>query len=197
MMKSRSLEAFDLSKETDQTRARYGDTPLGRGVLTARRLIKQKVRFVEVCSGGWDHHGFGADNGVFKDLPMRSGWLDAALSSLLEDLHDRGLLERTLVLCTGEFGRSPKLAESNGTGRGHFGRVWSCFLAGGGIKSGYLHGASDENAAEVKDRPVSPADLHAAMFRVLGIDHNKENDAPGGRPISLADAGMPVAELIA
>ena len=190
MMYSKSVEAFNLNddKETSYIK-NYGDNTLGRSVLMARRLVEKGVRFVEVTMGGWDNH-----NQAFTALENNLSRLDPAVGNLIEDLNARGLLKRTMVICTGEFGRTPKINANDG--RDHFPRCWSGLIAGGGIKAGYVHGATDATGSEVKDKPVHIGDLHATMCEALGVDGTKENMTPQGRPIRIVDKGTVVKELL-
>jgi len=190
MMYSKSVEAFDLSAEKDTYIKGYGDNPLGRSVLMARRLVEKGVRFVECSMGGWDTHREG-----FTAIENNLNKLDPAVGTLIEDLNARGMLKRTMVICTGEFGRTPKINAQDG--RDHYPRCWSGLIAGGGIKSGYVHGSTDATGAEVKDLPVNIGDLHATMCEALGVDWTKENMTPQGRPIRIVDKGAPVKELLA
>ncbi|MCW8132325.1 MAG: DUF1501 domain-containing protein [Planctomycetota bacterium] len=190
MMYSKSVEAFDLKKEDAEKIKKYGENGFGRSMLIARRLVDQGVRFVECSLGGWDNH-----NDIDKAIANNAKTLDPALSNLVEDLNASGQLKRTLVICTGEFGRTPKV---NGTGgRDHYPRVFSAFVAGGGVKQGYVYGSSDATGTEVKDLPVKPGDLHATMFDQLGIDFTKEFQTDQGRPIKIVNEGKPLKDLIA
>ncbi len=190
MMYSRSVKAFHLSEEPEKFVKSYGDNAFGRSVLMARRLVEAGVRFVECSMGGWDTH---ANN--FTAVENNLNRLDPAVGSLIEDLAARGMLKRTMVICTGEFGRTPKI--NGNDGRDHFPRCWSGLIAGGGIKSGYVHGATDATGSEVKDSPVQIGDLHATMCEALGIDPTRENQTPQGRPIRVVDKGKPIKELFA
>jgi len=174
--------AFDLSPESNSLRAGYGGTLMGREMLVARRLVEKGVRFVEIIldhfeglgNFHWDHHA-----NIFATLSKVLPVFDRALGGLIEDLQARGKLKRTLVLALGEFGRGPQINKKGG--RNHWGNVFSCFLAGGGLKSGYAYGMSDRGGAEVKENPVSPSDLHATIFHLLGVDYSKF--IKQGRPI--------------
>jgi len=190
MMYSKSVEAFDLSKEKAATLKAYGETGIGRAALMARRLVENGVRFVELGMGGWDTHADGA-TAIEKNLNS----LDPAVGNLVEDLNARGMLKRTLIICTGEFGRTPKINERGG--RDHYPKCFSALLAGGGLKGGYVYGSSDTTGAEVKDNPCSIGDLHATMCEAMGIDYTKENMSPQGRPIRVVDKGKAVKELFA
>lgn len=190
MMYSKSVEAFDLKGESAQTLKGYGDGNFGKSVLMARRLVEKGVRFVECSLGGWDMH-----QKVFDNISKQGATLDPALGTLIEDLNARGLLKRTMVVCTGEFGRTPKINANDG--RDHYPRCFSTFIAGGGIKEGYVHGSSDQTGAEPKDHPTTIGDLHATIFEALGVDYTKENQTVQGRPIRLVDKGKAVKELLA
>jgi uncharacterized protein (DUF1501 family) len=196
--KSPALKAFDLSGEKAETLAAYGATVpegeatpamFGRACVLARRLIEQGVRFVEVTLDGWDTH---ADN--FNQVGALCKQLDPAFAALLGDLSARGLLDRTLVLCMGEFGRTPVINPQ--TGRDHWSEVFSAVLAGGGVKGGQVIGASDAKGEQVKDRPVAVPDLYATLMSIFGLDPAKLYRSPGGRPIRLADKGKVVRELL-
>ncbi len=189
-------DAFDIIKEEQPVREKYGQTTLGQGCLLARRLVENGVAFVTVTNAGgpmqatWDTH---AQNfPALKDqlLPQ----LDNAYSALIADLDDRKLLDSTLVVVMGEFGRTPKINQN--AGRDHWPRANSIVLAGGGIKHGAALGRTDGNAEYPIDRPVSPADLAATMFTLLGIDPQKSEHTNDGRSIKLVADGEAVRELI-
>jgi uncharacterized protein (DUF1501 family) len=182
--------AFDLNKESPAMMDRYGKTLPGLRLLLARRLVEAGVRFVSVAYDGWDHHAGIADN-MKRQLPP----LDQALAALISDLDSRGLLDSTLIMVTSEFGRTPKINAS--AGRDHFARVYSTMLAGGGIKRGLIHGASDATASEPEENPVTIEDLMTTVYHQLGINADKELMAPGGRPIEIVDGGKVVKDLIA
>jgi uncharacterized protein (DUF1501 family) len=183
------LKAFDLAAEKDAVRDKYGRNPFGQGCLLARRLIEQGVTFVEVESNGWDTH---QDN--FNRTKTLSETVDPAFAALLADLKERGRLERTLVIWMGEFGRTPRI---NGkTGRDHFPRAFNVALAGGGIKGGKVIGRTSDDGMEVKDRPVSVADLFCTFCQALKINPRKENMSSLGRPIKIVDGGAAVKDLL-
>jgi uncharacterized protein (DUF1501 family) len=190
LVTSPRLKAFDLKNEKDEVRDKYGRNPFGQGCLLARRLIEQGVTFVEVESNGWDTH---QDN--FTRSKTLSETVDPAFASLLSDLKERGRLDRTLVIWMGEFGRTPKI--NGNTGRDHFPRAFNVALAGGGVKGGRVIGATSADGMEVKERPVSVADLFCTFCRVLQINPRKENMSSLGRPIKIVDGGQPVKELLA
>jgi len=190
MILSPHMRAFDVQAEDPKTRALYGETPFGQGCLLARRLVQAGVTFVEVRSGGWDHH-----NQVNDSVAKNAASVDPGFASLVADLKSRGMLDRTLVVWMGEFGRTPKINPN--AGRDHFPRVFSVALAGGGVKGGQVIGASSPDGTAVKDRPVSVNDLMASFCLSLQIDPRKENVSPQGRPIKVVDGGSPVPELFA
>ena len=188
LMRSPALEAFALDKVKPATIERYGDTNFGRGALLARRLVETGVRFVQVNRGGFDTH-----SNNFPAMTNHGEVMDPALASLIEDLKQTGLLEKTLVLMLSEFGRTPRVNDN--AGRDHWPGVFSCFMAGGGIKGGQVIGSSDEDGAMPKDRPVEVASIHATLCHALGINHDKEVMTPLQRPMKLVDNGKPVMEL--
>jgi hypothetical protein len=190
LMDSKDLVAFDLSKESEATRDRYGDDPFGKGVLLARRLVEHGIRFVEVTSGGWDTH-----NANFVNLPEKAEVLDQALSALLDDLNRRGLLNDTLVVVATEFGRTPEINANEG--RDHHPKAFSCLLAGGGIKGGQVYGKTDELGANVVENKVSVPDLNATIGYALGLPLDQIVYSPSLRPFTVADKGQPVTSLFA
>lgn len=182
--------AFDVRREDPRLRDRYGRTTLGQSCLLARRLVEAGVRFVTVNSGGWDHHAK-----IFDSLDHRLPELDLALSALLDDLGSRGMLESTLVVAFGEFGRSPKVNKD--AGRDHWGHVASLVWAGGGVAPGRVVGRSDDQGAFVTDRPVRPADVAWTIYRALGVDPTRHLLTPENRPVAILDEGAPIDELFA
>jgi len=182
--------AFDISKEDDKTRDSYGRTSWGQNTLLARRLIEAGVRFVTVNVGGWDTH---ANN--FENLKKKLPDYDAAFAGLIEDLHQRGQLDRTLVLSWGEFGRTPRINKD--AGRDHWPNVFSVAMAGGGLKKGYVLGESDARAEYPKEKPVSPQDILATMYHQLGIDQTKNYTNDADRPVPILNYGEPIKEIIA
>jgi hypothetical protein len=181
--------AFDISKETAATRAKYGNTDAGPRFLLARRLVEAGVRFVTVSYGGWDMHA-GIENAMRRQAPG----LDGALAGLIRDLDDRGLLASTIVLVTSEFGRTPKINAS--AGRDHFPRVFSFAVAGGGFKQGQVYGSSNSTASEPEENPVRVEDVLTTVYHQLGINADKELMAPGNRPIEIIDGGEVVKGLL-
>jgi hypothetical protein len=190
--------AFDLSQEPDQIRDAYGRNRVGQSVLLARRLVETGCRFVSASGykhGQWDTHGKNDEN-LRKELGPT---LDQTLSVLLADLEQRGLLQTTLVLVMGEFGRTPTINPQ--LGRDHWPDCWSMAMAGGGIKGGQVIGASDQKAAYVADRMISIGDIFATIYKAFGIDWTKTYITPIGRPIYIANAlgdkqGEPIPELM-
>ncbi|MCP4189518.1 MAG: DUF1501 domain-containing protein [Planctomycetaceae bacterium] len=193
-------KAFKLSEETAATRERYGRKTIGQSCLLARRLVERGVPFVTVNNPGWDTHdklytrlkeGYaGAKIGVGL-IPS----LDLALSSLIEDLHDRGMLDETLVMVMGEFGRTPKLNTAGG--RDHWPRVFSAVVAGGGIQGGQVVGRSDAVGESPQDRPVTPSDLAATAYTLLGVDPTHELRTRDGRPVRVTpEEATVIDELI-
>ena len=190
LMGSGDLAAFDISREEAATRERYGRSRLGQGCLLARRLVESGVRCVEVEMGGWDMH-----RDLWEELPEKVGELDTAMAALIEDLAARGLLGSTLVVLATEFGRTPKVNEN--AGRDHHPAVFSCVLAGAGVKPGVVHGASDA-AGRLPDRDaVSVADFNATIAAACGMPWEKEFVAPNGRPFKIGNDGTPVAAVLA
>jgi uncharacterized protein (DUF1501 family) len=183
-------EAFALDQEPERVRRAYGRTTFGQSALLARRLVERGVRFVTVTKGGWDHHAnifTQLDEGMLADL-------DQTLSALLIDLKERGMLQKTLVLCMGEFGRTPTV--NYAVGRDHWPDVASVVVAGGGVRGGQILGASDAKSAYPVDRPVTPGDLAATIYHCLGIDWNKEYHTRDGRPIKILSQGEVIQELL-
>jgi hypothetical protein len=177
----RARGVFDLSAEWPKYRDLYGDSPLGKNCLLARRLVEAGAPFVEVGQHNYDSH---EDNFEWHKALLPP--LDHAWSGLLHDLHVRGLLENTLVVWMGEVGRTPMI--NNRVGRDHWVKVWSLVLAGGGIRGGIVHGQSDADAAEVKDNPVPEGDFFTTIYTALGIKPGAENMA-GVRPVRVAPRG--------
>jgi hypothetical protein len=182
-------EAFDIGKETSATKTKYGENEAGLRFLLARRLVEAGVRFVTVSYGSWDHH-----NGIEQGIRRQSPVLDQALAGLVSDLHDRGLLDSTLVMVTSEFGRTPKVNAT--AGRDHYPRVYSLALAGGGFKRGLVYGSSNSTASEPEEDPLRIEDVLTTVYHQIGINADKELMAPGGRPVEIIDGGEVAKELI-
>jgi Protein of unknown function (DUF1501) len=187
---SPKMQAFDLDKEPQNVKDAYGSSPFGQGCLLARRLIETGVTFVEVTLGAWDTH---QDN--FNRTRNLNGQLDQPFAALLADLKSRGMLDKTLVIWTGEFGRTPRINPN--AGRDHFPRAFTSILAGGGVKGGQVVGSTDAGGEAVADRPVSVNDLLRTACHALGIDADKQNMSSIGRPIKIVDGGEAVKEAIA
>jgi hypothetical protein len=191
LLSSRTREAFDISREPLAVAERFGKHGFGQSCLLAVRLVEAGVRFVTINYGGWDTH---ADN--FRRLRDRNlPELDQGLSALLEALHQRGLLEKTVVFVTGEFGRTPKVNPR--AGRDHWPRAMSVLMAGGGVQGGGCIGATDPKGMAPTEDPLKPDDLAASFYYCLGIDPSKEYDTPTGRPVMLVRDGKPVRDLFA
>jgi hypothetical protein len=191
-------QAFDLSQETEKTKEAYGKNGFGQSVLLARRLVEGGCRFVTAAgykAGEWDTHK--SNDKLMRDSLVP--FLDQALSTLLEDLEQRGLLESTVVIAMGEFGRTPHINADKG--RDHWPHCWSLALGGGGIRGGQVIGSSDERGAQIADRTVTIGDLFATVYKAFGIDWTKEYMTPIGRPIKIANSindttGEPIEELV-
>lgn len=202
---NRVREAFDLSKEPGPTRDAYGRSTYGQGCLLARRLVESGVRFVtcyfdrsiggqKLDDGGWDTHGFN-DTRMFDIVPKRHYPItDQTLPTLILDLEQRGLLEETLVIWMGEFGRTPKINVNKS--RDHWPDCYSVLLAGGGVKQGYIYGASDETGSKPAENPVRPEDLAATIFYLMGIDPTAEMVDTQDRPLMIS-SGQPIRKVIA
>lgn len=194
-MQAEATDAFDLNKEPADVRAAYGQSQQGRQLLIARRLVERGVRFVQVWHDGWDHHDDLEDR-----ITQKAGEIDQPLAALLADLKLRGLLDSTLVIWGGEFGRKPTRDRNGGDnpGRDHNAKAFSVVLAGGGVKGGIVHGATDElGAAAVQDK-VHVHDLHATILHTLGFDHRKLTYRHNGRDFRLTDvAGNVVQPVLA
>jgi uncharacterized protein (DUF1501 family) len=189
MMRSPQLQAFKLDAEPEASRRPYGDTPFGHGCLLARRLIESGVPFVEVTQRGWDTH-----KNNFEQVKSLSADLDTGMSALLDDLRSRGLLDTTLVVWMGDFGRTPSINHDGG--RDHYPHAGTVVLAGAGLKTGQVVGETDEDGREIRERPVTVPELFQTLAFSLGLDPNQEHESPQGRPIKVVDGGQPIAELI-
>ena len=205
MLNSPNLrKAFDLSAEPEPVREAYGRTTYGQGCLLARRLVEAGAKFVTVYfsesiggqsteSGGWDTHGFN-NTRMYNIIPKyHLPITDKTLPTLLNDLEQRGMLEDTLVLWMGEFGRTPKINEN--ASRDHWPQCYTTLLAGAGVKKGYIYGASDKSGAFPAENPVRPDDLAATLFYILGIDPHTEVYGVGDRPLLIAE-GKPVLDVL-
>ena len=186
--------AFQIKEEDPKLRERYGRNTFGQSTLLARRLVEAGATFVTVHSGGWDNH-WNLEPAYKSRLPE----IDTAVSALIEDLDNRGRLEQVLVLVMGEFGRTPRMNNGHngkGTpGRDHWGRAISCLAAGGGVQGGRVVGATNARGEYPAEQPLKPADLHATIYQVLGLDPALRLLDPAGRPVSAVDHGAVIGEL--
>jgi uncharacterized protein (DUF1501 family) len=197
-MRTEAAKAFNLEEEKSALRDAYGRNLFGQGCLLARRLVERGVPFVEVTMGGVNGGAFGWDTHQknFEQVKALSGVLDAGWGALMTDLKERGLLDSTLIVWMGEFGRTPQINQS--TGRDHFPNAWSTVLAGGGIKGGGAVGKTAKDGTKVEDRPVNVQDFLATICEALGIDPLKQNMSNLGRPIRIVDkTANPIKEIIA
>jgi len=183
-MQAAASDAFDLSKESDIVRQAYGNTDQGRQLLIARRLLERGVRFVQAWAGGWDHH-----QDIEVKLPQRAREIDQPLAALMTDLKQLGMLDSTLVIWGGEFGRTPTRDRGGNAipGRDHNAKGFSLWMAGGGVKGGTVYGATDEFGAKAVENPVHVHDLHATILNLLGFDHTKLTYRYNGRDFRLTD----------
>jgi len=196
MSLGREIEAFDLERESPSTREAYGPTPFGQGCLLARRLVERGVSFIEVMSAegseGWDTH----KGEAFKSNARLSEMVDVGMAALIQDLKVRGLLEDTLVVWMGEFGRTPGFNDDGG-GRDHYSQAWIAAVAGGGVQGGRFLGATDADGIEVTDRPITVPDLMVTFCHVLGLDPRAEYVTHDARPVKIAEQGKVIHELFA
>jgi hypothetical protein len=198
LMRTSAAKAFELSEEKESLRDAYGRNLFGQGCLLARRLVERGVPFVEVtlntipgAPGGWDTH-----NQNFEQVKKLCQVLDPAWGTLMADLKDRGLLDTTLVVWMGEFGRTPRINRDNG--RDHFPDAWTSVLGGGGIKGGQVYGKTTPDGLKVAEHPVTVPNFMATVVKALGLDPTKQNMSNVDRPIRLADAGSkPIEEVLA
>jgi uncharacterized protein (DUF1501 family) len=188
MVLSPRTRAFDLEREPEKLRDAYGRSAFGQGCLMARRLIEAGVTFVEVQSSGWDTHG-----NELATLKKLIPPVDQGTAALLADMKDRGLLERTLVIWMGEFGRMPRVNLT--AGRDHYPQAFNVAMAGLGVKGGQVIGATDKLGIEVAERPVKVPDLFCTYYKALGINPRKENQSNVGRPLKIVEEGEPVTEV--
>jgi hypothetical protein len=198
LMHSAAARAFNLDEEPALLRDAYGRNQFGQGCLLARRLIERGVPFVEVSLGGVNGQVFGWDTHAqnFDEVKRLSGVLDPAWGTLMDDLRARGLLDSTLIVWMGEFGRTPKINPQRG--RDHFPNAWSTVLVGGGLRGGQVVGKTSPDGNTVIDRPVTAADFLATVCLALGIDPLKQNDSNVNRPIRIVDkSAKPIQEILA
>ncbi|QVL30373.1 DUF1501 domain-containing protein [Telmatocola sphagniphila] len=201
----KAKKAFDLSQEPQKLRERYGMHRFGQRCILARRLVEAGVSFVTMvlenpgelpadCCYNWDSHAVNCH--IFTDTKYKLKFYDQAITALVEDLHNRGLTKKVLLIVTGEFGRTPKLSYEKGRpGRDHWPQAMSMLLAGGGIRHGQVIGSTDAKGEHPKDRPLSPNDLWATMYQHLGIDPEKSFLDNLGRPMPILPYGKPIADL--
>jgi hypothetical protein len=190
LMTSPQMEAFKIEKEDQKTRDRYGNDGFGRGLLMARRLVEQGVPFVEVDMGGWDLH-----QNVFTTLrDQRLPVMDKAMSALVEDLTQRGMINDVVLVWMGEFGRTPRINQD--VGRDHWAASWSVVMGGGGLKGGKAVGETDKEGTSVVGKSYLPGDVWATAAYALGIPLDTVHTSGRGRPMKLANGGQPIAELI-
>ncbi len=194
LMQSADLKAFDIDRESGDTRSKYGKNNFGQGCLLARRLVEAGVRFVEVSLGGWDTH---YDN--FTSVEARAAVLDQGYAALMKDLEAKGLLEKTIVVIATEFGRSPKIVSEHNSGRDHHPACFSTVISGGGIKGGVKYGKSDKDGNRPDENPVTLQDLNATIAYGLGLDHSQVIYSPSGRPFRMGGAdkelGTPITSI--
>jgi hypothetical protein len=192
--------AFDIGREDPRLRDAYGRHNWGQSTLLARRLVEAGCTFVTVHFGGWDHH-WDLQAGMERYLPM----VDRAVSALFTDLDERGLLDTTLVVLCGEFSRTPRMNDggnggpprSMGTpGRDHWGESMFCLLGGGGVRGGQIVGSTDRLGMRPHTRPLTPCNIHATIYHVLGIDPRLQLLDPSGRPVNVLDDPTPIRELL-
>ncbi len=190
MMTSSRLDAFTLNGETDKTKQQYGGNAFGQSCLVARRLVDSGVPFVEVQRGGWDMH-----TNLWQNMPRTAGEVDQGLSALLTDLKQRGMLEKTLVICLGEFGRTPKINQKAPVGRDHWAKNFNLLVGGAGIQGGVCVGKTSNDGMEIVDRPVDVQDLFATICSAMTIDPTEELITPEGRPLRIVDEGAAIDEI--
>lgn len=183
-------QAFDISQESAALQQQYGDSNFGKGCLLARRLIERGVTFVEVRSGNWDTH---RDN--FEQVARNCAEVDPATSMLVRDLKDRGMLDDTIVVWMGEFGRTPRINPNEG--RDHYPRVFSMMMAGGGVRGGQIIGAATADGSDVAQDPVTVADLFRTICSSLRVNADHQNMSPLGRPMKIVDGGQVIPGILA
>ena len=189
MMNSHYLRALSVKDEPKEVRDAYGTGSFGSGCLMARKLVEAGVTFVEVALGGWDTHANAFDTLKNRLLPE----LDKGMGALVADLAQRGLLDSTMVVWMGEFGRTPRINQN--AGRDHWPKSWSIVMGGGGLKGGLAVGATDKDGVDITDRPVGVMDVVATMTHAMGIDPKTQYTTPRGRPMKVVDGGKAITEL--
>lgn len=194
LMRSDKTKAFELSSEPAASRQSYGESKFGQNCLLARRLVEAGVSFVELYLGSWDSHTKPASDEALKLMTQ----VDDGMSALVNDLRERGLLDTTLIIWMGEFGRTPKIGiGKNVGGRDHWSKAWNTVMVGGGIRGGQVIGKTDAIGGEVSERPIAIKDFMATVCEVLGIDYTRQVEAPGKRPVRIVDEGaQPIRELL-
>lgn len=189
LLTSNAREVFDINRESQSTRDRYGSSQLGTQLLTARRLCEAGVGFVTINYGGWDMHG-----NIANAMNQRAPAMDHAVAAFVEDVHQRGMSDDILLVISGEFGRTPRV--NNGAGRDHWAPLSTLALAGGGLRMGQAIGESSERAERPRTRPISPQDLMATVFHVLGMPQNLHYNDNTGRPMPMISGGQVISELV-
>jgi uncharacterized protein (DUF1501 family) len=190
LMTSKQMEAFKVTGEKPEVQEAYGRNPFGQGLLMARRLVETGVPFIEVDLGGWDLH-----NDVFNTLRnQRLPTLDQGIAALTTDLAQRGLLDHTVLVWMGEFGRTPRINQN--VGRDHWAASWSVMVGGGGLKGGMAVGATDKDGLTVEGQSYLPGDIWATVSHALGIPLDTVHTSKRGRPMKIANGGSPIKELI-
>jgi hypothetical protein len=190
LMKSEDLKVFDLTQESADTRAKYGNSSFGQGALLARRLVQSGVRFIEVQFGGWDMH-----NNIDQALGGTGQTMDSVFATLIQDLAANGLLESTMVVMGSEFGRTPDINQNSG--RDHYPLAYSTVFAGGGVKGGFVYGATDKDGRRVADKQASPMDFQATIGHAMGLPVDEVVMSPSNRPFTVGDKGTPLLEIFA
>lgn len=188
VLSGQARKAFAIEEESDALRDRYGRNTFGQSCLLARRLIEAGVRFTTIHFANWDHH-----SAVFDQLEAKLPMFDLGLSALLKDLEQRGLLDETLVVCMGEFGRTPKVNKN--AGRDHWSQAASMLFAGAGVRTGQVVGATDREGAYVTQKPISPEDVGYSILSSLGINPHKQLRTPDGRPVEILETGRRIEEV--
>jgi len=188
VLSAEAQAAFDIETEDPRIRDDYGRNEFGQSCLLARRLVERGVRYVTINNGGWDHH-----SNIWPQLDKKLPVFDQGFSSMIKDMDRRGLLDETLVVVLGEFGRTPKVNKD--AGRDHWGKAGSLIFAGAGVRGGKVIGATDKDGAYVTDRPVRPPDVCFTIYDALGINPRKQIRTPEGRPVEILDQGELISEL--
>ncbi|MGN6543845.1 MAG: DUF1501 domain-containing protein, partial [Aureliella sp.] len=192
---TRARDAFDIAREPDGLRDRYGRHTFGQSALLARRLVEHGVTFVTVNCVPWDHHGSPGQYKTEEGAKLLIPPLDRAIAALVEDLIDRGLYDKTLLVAMGEFGRTPRMNAN--AGRDHWGNTFSVLFGGGGMRMGQAIGRSSARGEEVVERPIDPQDVAATIYHHLGIDAQSVSFRDAlDRPMPLLDKGVPIRELV-